>query len=1111
MDDIVNRIDKFIKRYHTVLLLQNILFFAVYITVLILAFSFVEHLVWFSSVGRQIILFLSLGLILFFGVYFLFLPFIKVSKFYRKIDRKTAADIIGKYFPEISDKFRNSLELSELVAVSRENYDLLNAAIKQKSSFLSSFNIVKAVDYSVLRKVSLYFLLIVILITAVFVSSPNIIKGSITRIANYNIEFEKPAPFEFLLLSSDLNAVQGENFEFLLELKGSRLPSNVSILINEHVLPMRQIDKSNFAYTIDQLKSSFKFQFQAGEYKSKVFNFVVITKPIIQGFAVELSYPPYLEKANETIRNISDITIPYGTKVKWSFVTQMVSEMNLSTPEVNFELERNPIKNYIFQYKQSFKANTNLIFTASNLDKTAFDSLFTNINVIPDLYPYINFDELTDSLIPSRKYFRGQISDDYGFSDLLFYFKTENDDKFTKISIPIQKLIIEQEYFFMFDFSELPDWRNATVTYYFEVRDNDGVVGPKATKTLTNTFRMPDKSEIKEAYNQKNENLTSGINTSLQKVQQIKKDLDQLRLDMINKRNLNWEDKNKIDQLLKMHNELEKEIESIRDMNFEKNIFEDFMKDIRPDLLEKQLKLEEMFNELFSEEMKQMIKDLQEMLNELNKDKIMDQLEQIKLRTEDIEKELDRNLELMKQLEFEKKMDAAISDIDKLKEKLDELRQKTEQSNTDKNELLEEQNKLNNEFNEIKKDIEDIKKDNEDLYKQLQLPDLSKIQQEIESELQQSSDNLSKGKKSQAGKNQKSASEKLDELSSALSEAMGEMEEESLAEDIENLKMILKNLVHLSFFQEKNLELGRKISNRDPNYGRLLANQKSIYNRFRVVEDSLIALSKRQIMVQGIINKDLKSIKESSNRIDHHYNFGDVASAVVHQQYLMQSLNNLALLLVESLENMNNQMNEMQGKGKGKDGQCKSKSKGKGNSGTKPSARTMRQLQEQLNKQMDQVLQQMQQGKSGSGGKSLSEEFAKMAAQQEAIRKQLQEYNEQLKSMGEGNSKILNELMQQMEQTEKDLVNKRLNPQTLMRQNEIAIRLMESEKAELEREKDDKRTSRTAKVINNSNPETYFQYNRNRNSGDETLRTIPPGLNSFYRQKVNSFFNKLNN
>lgn len=1110
MDEIIRKIDNFIKRYHTVLLVQNILFFTVYIAILILVFSFLEYWIWFSSFGRKLLLFAGLSFILFSGVYFFLLPFFKISKYYKKIDRKVAADLIGNFFPEISDKFRNSLELNDLIDVSRENHDLLSAAIKQKSYFLANFNFVKAVDYSILKKIVLYFAVISLIFTTLMISSPSVIKGSITRIANFNHDFPKPAPFDFLLKNTSLTAVQGESVDLLLDLVGNRLPANVNIVINDNSIPMTAINKSSFTYNISQLKSSFNFYFQTGEYRSQSYYFTVITKPVIQGFAVELSYPAYLEKPNETIRNISDLTVPFGTTVKWSFVTRMVKSMEVITQENNIQLESSAIKDHVFQYKLNFRNSSSMIFRASNFDQNAYDSLFTSINVIPDLFPSIQVSEITDTLIPSRRYFRGNILDDYGFSSLNFYYKTANEAKFNKLSIPLQKQIIEQEFFFMYDFSEIENWRDATVYYYFEVKDNDGVVGPKPARTLENSFKMPDKSEIKEAYNQKNENLSSGINSSLNKVQQIKKELDQLRFDMLNKKNLNWEDKNKIDQLLQKHNELEKELESIREMNFEKNIFEDFMKDIRPDLLEKQLLLEKMFNDMFSEEMKQMIRDMQQMLNELNKDKIVEQLDKIKLRTEDIEKELDRNLELFKQLEFEKKMDATINDISQLKEKLDSLYKKTQDSKANKNELLEEQNKINQEFSEIQKELEELKSQNEELFNQLQLPDLSKLQKEIESELKQSSDNLSKGRQSQAGKNQKSASEKMEELSSSLAQAMGEMEEESLAEDIENLKMILKNLVHLSFFQERNLELGRKINNRDPSYGKLLANQKAIINRFKIVEDSLYSLSKRQIMVQNIITKDLKNIREYSDRIDHHYNFGDVASAVVQQQYLMQSLNNLALLLVESLENMNNQMNEMQGKGKGKEGKCKSKSPGK-SPGSKPSARSMRQLQEQLNKQMESVLKQMQEGKSGSGGQGFSEEFAKMAAQQEAIRRQLQEYNEQLKSMGEGNSKILNELMQQMEQTEKDLVNKRLNPQTLMRQNEIAIRLMESEKAELEREKDDKRTSRTAKVINNSNPETYFQYNRDRSSGEETLRTIPPGLNSFYRQKVNTFFNKLNN
>jgi hypothetical protein len=171
----------------------------------------------------------------------------------------------------------------------------------------------------------------------------------------------------------------------------------------------------------------------------------------------------------------------------------------------------------------------------------------------------------------------------------------------------------------------------------------------------------------------------------------------------------------------------------------------------------------------------------------------------------------------------------------------------------------------------------------------------------------------------------------------------------------------------------------------------------------------------------------------------------------------------------------------------------------------------LRQLQEQLNKQMEALMKQMEQGGPGEGGTSMSEQLAKMAAQQEAIRRQLQEYSEMLRSMGEMDTKILNEIMQQMEQTEKDLVNKRLNQQTLMRQNDILVRLMESEKAELEREKEEKRTSRTEKLSTESNPEEFFQYNRNRSTTDEIIKSIPPMFNSFYRNKVHKFYLELNN
>jgi hypothetical protein len=212
----------------------------------------------------------------------------------------------------------------------------------------------------------------------------------------------------------------------------------------------------------------------------------------------------------------------------------------------------------------------------------------------------------------------------------------------------------------------------------------------------------------------------------------------------------------------------------------------------------------------------------------------------------------------------------------------------------------------------------------------------------------------------------------------------------------------------------------------------------------------------------------------------------------------------LALLLAEALDQMQQQMNS---NSSCKGGNCKKPGKGKGKG--KPSAATMKQLQEQLNKQMQELKDQMEgknPGKQGQGQQSVSEQLARLAAQQEALRKMLQEYGEEDKLNGGKNSGNISEMMKDMEQTEQDLVNKMITNETLNRQQEILTRLLESEKAEKERELDEKRESNEAKNQNFSNPNDFFKYNRLKTREQELLKTVPPSLNSFYKQKVNEYF-----
>ena len=135
-----------------------------------------------------------------------------------------------------------------------------------------------------------------------------------------------------------------------------------------------------------------------------------------------------------------------------------------------------------------------------------------------------------------------------------------------------------------------------------------------------------------------------------------------------------------------------------------------------------------------------------------------------------------------------------------------------------------------------------------------------------------------------------------------------------------------------------------------------------------------------------------------------------------------------------------------------------------------------------------------------------SEQFARMAARQEALRRQMEELMQKIKNKGGQPGGDMTHLM---EQTEKDLVNKRLSNETMKRQQEILTRLLESEKAEREREQDEQRKSTEAKTEFTSNPERFLEYKRLKEKEMELLITVPPSLTPFYKEKVNEYFNQL--
>ena len=144
---------------------------------------------------------------------------------------------------------------------------------------------------------------------------------------------------------------------------------------------------------------------------------------------------------------------------------------------------------------------------------------------------------------------------------------------------------------------------------------------------------------------------------------------------------------------------------------------------------------------------------------------------------------------------------------------------------------------------------------------------------------------------------------------------------------------------------------------------------------------------------------------------------------------------------------------------------------------------------------------------SSNSPNQMNESLARLAAQQAALRKQIQQLSQSLNEDGSSLGNGLKKIMSEIEKLEEDVINNNINIETIKRQKEIMTKMLEHEKAMREQEKDNKRESNEIKEQEYSNPNQFLEYKRKKEKEIELLKTIPPSLKPYYKNKVNDYFN----
>lgn len=1086
---IEQKLQQFSRKYYTNELIKGTILFVVLGFLYFFFTLFIEHFLWLKPASRTLLFWVFILIELLLLIRFIGFPIFKLVGLQKGISFKESSKIIGNHFPEVKDKLLNVLQLKENDFQS----DLLMASIRQKTEELKPVPFTKAISFKSNTKYLKYALIPVLIWLVTLVTGTNKeLSNSLQRFVNHEVAYTPPAPFSFSLTNNNLEVIQGKPLTIYVEVKGEVIPQEAKILYENQQYFLQNEGNGFFSYTFSEINKPIDFYLAANKVQSENYRINTIKTPTIQNVSMLLMYPKYLGKRNEVTPNTGNVTIPQGTAIKWTIKAVETETVSFINEEKRSNFTKKETNKFVFS-KQILK-NTNYQIATSNKKLKDYEKLQFSVEVIKDENPTISVKSNIDSISRGTAFFAGQIADDYGISKLeLVYYDIQNPQNQQIKNISVTKENV-QTFFYEFP-NGLSLKKGVNYEMYFQVFDNDAVSGRKKATSQKFSYRQKTKEEVKEELLQEQRNYIQNLENSLNKQQKSKKELEKIQFELQKKKNINWNDQKKIQNLVKRQQQykqmMQRQTEKLQENFTEK-------KEESKELQEKKEDIKKRIEELKKlEKQQKLLDELLKTVDKLKKDELIKKAKELAQQNKQQERSLERILEMTKQFYVQQKTEQIAKKLEELAKKQEEL--------ANKNATKKEQEAIKKEFDALKKEMKDLQKDNEALKNPMDIPSMEELQRDTQKELNKAEENLEQNNQQKAKKNQQKAKKNMQKMSSKMQESMQTMSSKMEEENMEDMRQVLKNLITFSFDQENLMSIfSKNTSSSHPNFGKNLKKQFELKTYFEHIDDSLFTLSMRVPKISSVIQNHLGTAHYNLNQSLENFAEGNFMNGIKNQRYVMTSANELADMLSNTLDAM---QNPKQGSGKGK---------GKGESFSLPD---IIQKQSDLLKKMQQGMDKK--GKSGKKGKGKKQgnnngkqgnkegESEQMNGELYQIYKEQSELRQQLenaiKKGGAGVGKA-KKALKKMEELENEIINKGFNRGTLNRMQQLNYELLKLDKATFEQGEDKKRKSETNYKQYNKQTIEKLKFKKQYYNQTEILNRQSLPLQQDYKKKVKEYF-----
>ncbi|MBN1350969.1 hypothetical protein JXJ21_16230 [candidate division KSB1 bacterium] len=1107
--DILEKLNRLRIKLKTFDFINQLLLCCVVLLLVTFVFSTVE-IIFRIGIAERIII-AGLGFLSFIAVvsFFVLRPLYGFFFQRQSPDDDTLALRVGQKFPHIKDKLINSLQVFKKHQQNPEGYSpaLIDASLYEIVKDIRNVNFDEVIEYKPIKRQLRRFGLVIgmWLIIGLLFFQPYQAAG--VRLLHPFTDYQNGLSYKFTILPGNIEIIKGENINLSARIEGEEYIGEAR-LVYTNLTSQNRIERKltasqggRFSYTIESVKDSLEYFFIVGDISSPKHRVSVLELPMVRNLQIKLTYPSYTQMPAQFLdENIGDFAALKGTQIQMKIrMNKPVANVNVvfdDSSQVPMKITENEAL-ATWTLKRSGQYFFGLVDKQGNRNENPIEY---RMDIIEDQYPAVKITipatdvDLGDDM---QLFLVAEAQDDFGFLSARLNYRiykttlqTPGDSQSVQLTLPQnQQESITIEY--QWNLSGLGLLPSDYASYNIEVFDNDIVSGPKSSRSLTYTVRFPSMFEMYSELNKQQQETSEDFEKMYQQSKELKEKLSNIVEEMKKDPQLNWEERKNIEEALESQKDAQEKLQDI-----ENKLDEIVKRAEKNDLLaletlEKYKELQELFKELAPPELKKAMDELNRALENMDPNQLQQAVQKFNMSQEDFLKSIERTLTMLKRLQIEQRFDEAIKKAEELARQQNELnKQSQDASQKEAQDLAKQQQDLQKDAETLQKDIDELKN------RMAQFPDMpldkmqstSEImrQQQIAENMQFASQKLQQGEMKSANRAGKMAENSLMELVEALKSTKQQMDASQKQQVMQALQRLTRDLLSLSMEQESLMGKADNLHQNSNQYNKLAEKQQNLLGGLERTAENLMSLSQKTFFVTPEIGKAIgKSYNQMQKSLEN-LEERRGTNATQSQGMAMVALNEAVKQMRDSMQNLS------------------------GASSAMGMEQFMQQLQSMAGRQQGINQQTMQLGAQGQLSMQQQAAMARLAAEQQALRKSL----EQLQGEMGNRSEILgrlDEVAKDMSDVAKQLARNQVDRRTIQRQQRILSRLLDASRSMRQEDFSRQRKAETAKQYL---PRTDVKLPANmgelkKKLHEDLLQALKEGYSRDYRELIKLYFEAL--